>query len=303
MNARARVGDAADVCAQGGMRTRPQRKKIVTSDRLAASMKSEGELCRERGSGWLHRHWSCVVHRVSTMQSSPVDHVKERLRVAVGALVSVTPHEWVYEAFPTLHAHHRGIQVDALPECTQRRSGRLPLTHVGAALGQGPFPCQGTISLLGVVQRRLAKQERHRAPRRSSWAFRPDADLRFSATGERFRVSPRAGNRPCSIAIGGRSATSHAPKSACRSPSTMSCTTFICPSLCRVVSSAPDLSCQCQQHQRQRRCQRGPRASAQSCHNNNAVHRLQQVSAVCIARAGLSAVRDGRLRQSLRVLL
>ena len=48
----------------------------------------------------------------------------------------------------------------------------------------------------------------------------------------------------------------------------------------------------------------GPRAAAQSCHQNIAVHRLQQVSPVCLARASQSAVRDDRwLRQSLLVLL
>ena len=36
-----------------------------------------------------------------------------------------------------------------------------------------------------------------------------------------------------------------------------------------------------------------PEASARSCHKNIAVHRLQQVGAVCLARAGQSAVRDG----------
>ena len=35
----------------------------------------------------------------------------------------------------------------------------------------------------------------------------------------------------------------------------------------------------------------GPRASAQSCHKNKVVHRLQQAGAVCLARTGQSAVR------------
>ena len=43
-----------------------------------------------------------------------------------------------------------------------------------------PIRCEATVSLVGVVQRRLAKQERHRALRRSSWSFRPDAIIHIS---------------------------------------------------------------------------------------------------------------------------
>ena len=61
---------------------------------------------------------------------------------------------------------------------------RLPLVHIGVVLGQVPIRCEATVSLVGVVLRRLPKQERHRAPRRSSWTFRPDAVMHFSASGK-----------------------------------------------------------------------------------------------------------------------
>ena len=47
----------------------------------------------------------------------------------------------------------------------------------------------------------------------------------------------------------------------------------------------------------------GPRASAQSCHKNRAVHRLQQVSSVCFARAGQSAIRERRWLPTIVVCL
>ena len=47
-----------------------------------------------------------------------------------------------------------------------------------------------------------------------------------------------------------------------------------------------------------------PEPRRKAATENNAVRRLHQVSAVCVATAGQSAVRDGRwLRQSLRALL
>ena len=54
-----------------------------------------------------------------------------------------------------------------------------------------PIRCEATVSFVGVVQRRQAKQERHRALRRSSWTLRPDAVIHFSASGECVLVSPR----------------------------------------------------------------------------------------------------------------
>ena len=53
------------------------KRKIATSDRRAANMKAERELCRERGPGWLRLHASCDVHRVSTVPSRSLDHVKD----------------------------------------------------------------------------------------------------------------------------------------------------------------------------------------------------------------------------------
>ena len=132
-----------------------------------------------------------VVTSIEYQQAVEVFGPCERPRVAVGALVSFTAQEWAHETVPSLHVHRRGIEVDAAGGCMYRRSGRLPLVLFGVVLGQGPIRCEATVSLVGVVQRRLAKQERHQALRRSSWTLRPDAVINFSASGKCVLVSPR----------------------------------------------------------------------------------------------------------------
>ena len=146
-------------------------------------MKAERGLCRERVPGWLHLHASCDVHRVSTIQSRSFDHVKD-----LGALVSFTVHEWAHETVPSLHEHRRGIEVQGAcsAEAAGYRSYLLELLFLAR-----PIRCEATVSFVGVVQRRQAKQERHRALRRSSWTLRPDAVIHFSASGECVLVSPR----------------------------------------------------------------------------------------------------------------
>ena len=47
----------------------------------------------------------------------------ERPRAAVDALVFVTAHEWAHETFPSLHAHCRGIEVDAVAGCSAEAAG------------------------------------------------------------------------------------------------------------------------------------------------------------------------------------
>ena len=93
--------------------------------------------------------------------------------------------------------------------------------------------------------------------RRSSWTLRPDACIHFSASGKSVLVIPRvkATVHVPSPSVDGLRKTSRATRSAWCSPFTMSCSTAIWPSLCRVVSSTPDLSCQRQGHLPQRRYQ------------------------------------------------
>ena len=142
--------------------------RTATSDTLAANMKAEKELCRERGPGWLHLHASRDAHRVSTMQSRSLYHVKD----LVSRLVHLSLSLRMNEHKKRFRACMRGIEVDA--------SGRLPLVHIVVVLGQRPIRCEATVSLVGVVQLRLAKQERHRALRRSSWTLRPDRPCRWT---------------------------------------------------------------------------------------------------------------------------
>ena len=90
---------------------------IATSDRLAANMKAERELCRERGPGWLHLHAICDVHRVSTMQSRSLGHVKDLVSRLVHLSLSLRM-SGAHEMVPSLHAHRRGVEVDAVAGCT-----------------------------------------------------------------------------------------------------------------------------------------------------------------------------------------
>ena len=69
--------------------------RIVMSDRLAANMKAERELCRERGPGWLPLRASCDVHRVSTLQSRSLDHVKDLVSRLVHLSLSLCMSEHV----------------------------------------------------------------------------------------------------------------------------------------------------------------------------------------------------------------
>ena len=51
--------------------------RAATSDRLAANVKAEREVCRLRGEGWSSLRSPCDIHRVSTMQTSSLDHVSD----------------------------------------------------------------------------------------------------------------------------------------------------------------------------------------------------------------------------------
>ena len=125
-----------------------------------------------------------------------------------------------------------------------RRGGRLPLAHIGVVLGKGPMRCQVTVFGQTSAPSSTTSIQLGPSPRRGNDQFLGS------------RQPSRHGSRPCYLAICERGATSLATGSACCTPSTMSCTAPNGSSLCRKASSAPDLSCQRQGHQRQRRCQK-----------------------------------------------
>ena len=212
--------------AQGRMRTRPQSKHRHQCQLGSQHESRKGAVPRERfrlvASG-------CDVHRVSTMQSKFLDralslrmsgHMK-RLRVCMHTIV---------ESNVTLQQGARGA------EAADWRKYTFDLFLAGSQLA-------AERSLLWVGQRRMAKQERHQTLDPPG----PVAQTRtyISLHGVNAFVSAFASKHPsvfprhrwtgCDLAC---------DMSAC-------CTSPIWISLCSVVSSAPELSCQRQGRQLQ----------------------------------------------------
>ena len=224
---------------------------IATSDRLVANMKVERELCRERGPGWLHLHAICDVHRASTMQSRSLGHVKE-----LGSRL-------VHLCLPLRMSGHMKWYRACMRTVVE---SKLTLLH-GACRAKAADYCSYILEVF-VARCQFAAKRRSLLwvwcngdwRNKSAIEHYVDPAGHFAQTRSYISrevvnafLSALQGNRPCSLAIGGRAATSLATRSACCSPSTMSRTTAIWPSLCRVVSGAPDLSCQRPGHLRQRR--------------------------------------------------
>ena len=196
---------------QGRMRTGPQSKNCHQRP-TANIVKAERVLCRGRGPSWLHLHASCEVHRVSTMQSRFLDHVKDLVSRSMHLSLSLR----MSGHMKRFRACMRTVvesEVDAVAGCSGEAAGfRL-------SPGAISLPVDGLSCGCG---RNESAVEHYVDP---AWTLRPDADIHFSANGESVRVSFRV------------KATVRVP-----SPSVDG----VRPRLRRgrLVSSAPDLSCQ-----------------------------------------------------------
>ena len=124
------------------------------------------------------------------MQSRSLDHVKD----LVSRLVHLSLSLRMSGHMKRFRGCMRTVvesELTLLQGACSAEAADYPSYTLELFFGQETIRCEATVSLMGVVQRRLAKQERHRALRRSSWTLRPDAVIHFSASGECVLVSPR----------------------------------------------------------------------------------------------------------------
>ena len=218
--------------------------RIATSDKLVANMKAERELCREKGP-WLHLHAICDVHRVSTMQSRSLGHVKELVSRMVHLSLSLRMSgdmKWFRACMRTVVESKLTLLQGA---CSAKAADyRSYILELFVARGQFAAKRRSLLWVWCNGDWRNKSAIEHYVDPAGPFAEEVVNAFLSALASRQSSVFPRHRWTGCD---------SLATRSACCSPSTVTCTTAIWPSLCRVVSGAPDLSCQRQGHLRQRR--------------------------------------------------